>query len=127
MKLYVASKSRHCHFWQGIRAAGLDVIASSWIDWPPNFSNEDPTAQQYAEHWRRCCEEAASCDVLLLFAQEGEQQRGSLVELGACLGAGKRAFIVTAYPWSFINHPAVTVFDRLSDAIDAIRALQAEG
>jgi hypothetical protein len=85
-KLYVASKSRHCHFWQGISAAGLDVIASSWIDWPPNFSNEDPTAEQCAEHWQRCCEEAASCDVLLLFAQEGEQQRGSLVELGACLG-----------------------------------------
>jgi hypothetical protein len=52
----------------------------------------------------------AAADITLMFAQEGERQMGALVEAGACLGAGKRLYLVTPHAWSFQHHPRVRNF-----------------
>jgi hypothetical protein len=60
--------------------------------------------------------------MVLMFAQEGENQNGALVEVGAALGAGKRVFLVSPHPWSWAHHPRVRRFDTLADATTAIMA-----
>jgi len=64
--------------------------------------------------------------VTIFYAAKSETQCGALAELGACLAAGKRAFIVSDYWWSISNHPNCRVFPSLERAVAAIVA-QAKG
>ena len=64
----------------------------------------------------------AAADITLMFAQEGERQMGALVEAGACLGAGKRLYLVTPHAWSFQHHPRVRNFKTDTQAVAAIAA-----
>jgi hypothetical protein len=67
--------------------------------------------------------EAASCDILLLVMQPGENHFGSLLECGAALGAGKTIFLVSPHTKPFLrNHPRVRSFATLAEAITAIMA-----
>jgi hypothetical protein len=122
--VYVASKSRHWPFWSALRSAGIPLIAS-WIDAEFNRTGEEPSADAWRSHWLACCEQAASADVTLMFAQEDERQMGALIEAGACLGAGKWLFLVTPHPWSFKHHPRVRCFDTLEAAVQAIMSMAA--
>ena len=89
MQIYVASKTIHLPFWQALRAAGVPIVAS-WIDWPGNSGEIEPTSDEWSEHWQRCLSEASEADVTLLCATEGERQMGALLECGAALAAGTR-------------------------------------
>jgi hypothetical protein len=51
MKIYVASKARHHHWWSALRTAGVPVTAS-WIDWPHNIEGTEPTAGDWSAHWQ---------------------------------------------------------------------------
>jgi hypothetical protein len=53
----------------------------------------DLTPAEWAEHWQRCCREAAEADIALMVACAEERQMGALVEVGSALGAGKRVFL----------------------------------
>jgi hypothetical protein len=118
--VYVASKARHHSWWRALRAAGVP-IAASWIDWD---ANRDalcaPNANEWAEHWQRCIDEAAAADVLLFVAFEDERQCGALVELGAALAAGKTCYVVSPHEWTVANHPRCRTFATLADAVAAI-------
>ena len=94
MRIYVASKTKHLPFWQALRAASVPIVAS-WIDWPGNSSTEQPTSDEWADHWSRCIAEAAAADITLMYAAEDERQMGALIECGAALAAGKRVFVVS--------------------------------
>jgi hypothetical protein len=119
---YVASKSKHYYWWQALRAAGLP-IAASWLDWPGNRGELGLTEQDWREHSEKCLREAASCDVLLLHAQDGEAHFGALLECGAALAAGKTVFLVAPHHWPFLRcHPLVRSFDSLSAAIACLIA-----
>jgi hypothetical protein len=119
MRVYVASKAKHAAWWQALRSAGLDIVAT-WIDWPHNHDRTEPSAADWSDHWQKCIQQASSCDVFLLHAMEDEVQRGALVELGAALATGRKVFIVSPYDWSWNNHPNVAVFKTLSDAVGAL-------
>ena len=119
--VYCASKSKHAPFWQALRAAGVPIVAS-WIDAEFNHTGNEPTADEWAEHWERCCREAAEADIVLMFACAEERQNGALLEVGSALGAGKRVYIVSPHSWSWKHHPRVRVFDTLEAAITAIVA-----
>jgi hypothetical protein len=119
--VYTASKSRHWPFWQALRAAGLDIVAS-WIDAPFNHTDDDLDPDGWRFHWDTCAREAASADITLLFAQNGENQMGALIEAGCCLGAGKELWVVTAHDWSFLHHPRCRRFATLADAVSALLA-----
>src|SRR5262249_16855701 len=115
-KVYCASKSAHAHWWAALRAAGVPIVAS-WIDWPPNYTGEEPSESDWSEHWSGCLREASECDILLLFGGEGERQCGSLIELGAAVGENKRAFIVApSAGFSFVHHPRCRQFNTLAEA-----------
>jgi hypothetical protein len=108
------------------------VVACAQSCWRPpngkladasfNATGEEPSADQWARHWRRCIDEASAADVTLMFAQEGERQMGALVEAGACLGAGKRLYLVSPHAWSFQHHPRVRCFASLEQAVAAVVA-----
>jgi hypothetical protein len=119
--VYCASKAKHHPWWRALRAAGVPLTAS-WPDASFNATGEEPSADQWARPWRRCIDEASAADVTLMFAQEGERQMGALVEAGACLGAGKRLYLVSPHAWSFQHHPRVRCFASLEQAVAAVVA-----
>ena len=41
MRIYPASKAAHAHWWQALRASGLNISAS-WIDAPFNHGSGEP-------------------------------------------------------------------------------------
>jgi hypothetical protein len=125
MRLYVASKRRSWPWWAAMRACGVPII-SSWIDWSFNHDETtEPSSDAWREHSFKCLEEAASCDVLLLYVENGTQHFGALLEAGAALGAGRQVFLVSPHPWPFLRcHPRCRSFDTLEQAIAAIMAGQ---
>ena len=116
--VYPASKSKHWPFWCALRAAGVP-IAASWIDEPFNRI-PDGAPPDWILHWTRCLNEASAADIVLMFAQEGENQNGALIEVGAALSAGKRVYLVSPHDWSWAHHSRVKRFDTLADAVAAI-------
>jgi hypothetical protein len=121
IRVYTASKAHHYLWWRALRAAGVP-IAASWIDWPLNAPDTElPTAEQWRRHWQRCCLEAAAADVCLFVDMPGENQCGSLIELGCALASGRQVFLVSDNWWSVQNHPRCRVFSTLEAAIEAIR------
>jgi hypothetical protein len=125
IKVYCASKSKHCGWWQALRTAGVP-IAASWPDALFNHNGSEPTPAEWGEHWQRCCREAAEADITLMVACAEERQMGALVEVGAALGAGKRVFLVSPHDWSWKHHPRVRVFDTLAAAVEAVMAAAGE-
>ena len=120
MKVYVASKSRHWPWWCALRSAGI-AITSSWIDAPFNHTGGEPP--DWGLHWQKCIDEASAADVVLCFAQEGENQNGALIEVGAALARGRSVFLIAPYAWSWAHHPQVRRFDTLAAAVEAIAAM----
>jgi hypothetical protein len=101
-----------------LRAAGLPIEAT-WIDC--EFNHTGAPCPDFSLHWRKCIEEAAAADILILYAAQDESQMGALVECGAALGAGKQVFLVTPHDWSIEHHPRVKRFPTLEAAVQAIR------
>jgi hypothetical protein len=124
VKVYPASKSKHALFWQALRAAGVPIVAS-WIDAPFNHNGSDLSADEWVEHWEKCCREASETDIVLMFACAEERQNGALLEVGSALGAGRQVFLVSPHAWSWKHHPRVRVFDTLEAAVTAIMAAAA--
>jgi hypothetical protein len=99
-------------------------LVASWIDAPFNHDGSELSADEWAEHWGKCCREAAEADIVLMFACAEERQNGALLEVGAALGAGKWVYLVSPHAWSWRHHPRVRVFDTLEAAVSAIMAMQ---
>jgi hypothetical protein len=123
LRVYCASKSKFWPWWAALRAGGLPISAS-WVDWPHNIDDSEPTDDEWRAHAELCIEQAASCDILLLYIDRDDARHfGALLEAGAALGAGKSVYLVSRHPWPFLrNHPNVRSFDSLSAAITAIMA-----
>jgi len=86
--VYFASKVKHAHRWQALRAAGVPT-ASSWID----EAGEGQTAD-YVELSERCLREIAEAKVLILYCEPGEILKGALLEAGAALMAETPVYLV---------------------------------
>jgi hypothetical protein len=121
---YPCSKARHYVFWQALRSAGLPIVHPCWIDAEFNATGEEPSHDEWAAHWYQCCNLAATCEVTLFLALPGEQHAGALAEIGACLGAGRQLFAVSAVDFSFLRHPRSRVFPSLEAAVSALMAMQ---
>jgi len=128
VKLYFASKVQpHLPHWRAMRHVltelGVDVV-SSWLDFGPNDTGQEPSPDQWRTHWDKCISEAADADVLLFFAERDRTQCGALLEVGAALASGKQVFLVSDYEWTVSHHPLCRTFDSLEDALGAIIAMQ---
>ena len=98
-KIYSASKIWHANKWLEARdKMGYNVI-SGWIDVPCG-TPENPTgakllnASEKRELWRDCAREVAEADMLIAYAEEGDNQRGVLVEIGGALSAGTPVYLI---------------------------------
>lgn len=107
--IYTASKTKHAAKWRKLRADGVNVI-STWID-----EAESGQTIDFKDLWRRCVTEAAKCDALLLYVENGEELKGALVEVGAALAMGTPVFLVGqpgasgTWPAHELVHPCETV------------------
>jgi hypothetical protein len=117
---YFASKSRHAPFLGGLVAAGVP-LTSDWWSWGPNNERTEPTPEQWRTHSERCLSQAASSDIVLLYYESTARQFGSLLEAGACLGAGGYCYLVSDVPLPFLeHHPHTRRFPDLASAIRSI-------
>jgi hypothetical protein len=126
VKVAVASKSRHWQFFGALRTAlatqGVEIV-STWIDWPRNRDDVEPTANEWREHAKACIDDAVRADILLLYCADDERQFGSLLECGAALGADRQVFVVSPFPWPFLKqHRQVRCFATIEAAVTAIMA-----
>jgi hypothetical protein len=100
MSIYVASKSKMGPEWKRWREAGIPII-STWID------ECGPGESNLPALWTRCIQEASSAQVLVLVHNEGDVQKGSLVEMGAALTSGASVIWVGPEYLSAQHHPLV--------------------
>jgi len=105
MKIYVASKVRHAAKWLKMRTNGLP-ISSTWID--EAGEGASPSLESLAI---RCIEEARDADAVLFYtSKDDDAQKGSLLEVGAALGALRPILIVgdgLGLGKTFSYHPLV--------------------
>src|SRR3546814_5674879 len=76
--VYMASKTAHAHRWRRSRDVEGRPIISTWIDEAGAGERAD-----LADLWRRCIQESAGADVLILVREVDEMLKGAFVELGA--------------------------------------------
>jgi hypothetical protein len=108
--IYVASKSCHAPVWQSYRSTGFSIL-STWID------EAGPGESDLPDLWCRCIAEASDCSVLVALHRPDEEWKGALVEIGAALAHGRPVFLVGDPPGSWVNHPLVSRFPMLWEAM----------
>ena len=97
--IYSASKIWHSEKWLEMRdQEGFNII-SNWINIPCG-SKDNPTGAKkltIAEKrvlWSECAEEVVKADLLIAYAEEGDEQRGVLVELGGALSSDTPVYLI---------------------------------
>ena len=97
--IYSASKIWHSEKWLEMRdQEGFNII-SNWINIPCG-SKDNPTGAKKlttAEKrvlWSECAEEVVKADLLIAYAEEGDEQRGVLVELGGALSSDTPVYLI---------------------------------
>lgn len=101
-RIYVASKVKHKKRWIGLRDRGGYNIISSWIDMPDD-PEDTMGLVDFPLLWSLCISEAASCDRLIVYHEEGDVLRGALAEVGAAL-ANHHPVIVVGNPDGTWHH-----------------------
>lgn len=117
MKFYVASKSKHGLMWQQWREKGVD-ITSRWID---KYDGGRFSKEQQTQHWNDILEDIQNCDALVLYAEEGEVQKGSLGEWGMAFALGKKLYYVgpeNAETFTGFDHKRVQHHTTLAEVFD---------
>lgn len=111
--IYVASKSRHGATWRELHGAGAPLV-SSWI-----HESGPGESACLKDLWRRCIAEASSCEALVLYRSEGDEDMvGALMEAGAALAHGRPVIAVGFEGESFLSHPLVEAAPTIEDALD---------
>lgn len=124
MKIYVASKIKHAPKWKALRDLGLP-FSSTWID-----EAEPGMTKDLTELSCRCFTEIRECDAVLLYAEDGEQLVGALMEAGYALALEKPVFAVgpnSALMSVFSYSPWWHSCDRLVEAHQRFRDLVKSG
>ncbi len=88
IKIYVASKTKHAPLWIKLRNSGYPII-STWID----ESGQGKTTD-LVDLWQRCIQEASIADICLVYSEEDDCLKGTLVEMGAALASNKKVIFV---------------------------------
>ena len=97
--IYSASKIWHAEKWLEMRdQEGFNIIAN-WINIPCG-SKDNPTGAKKlttAEKcvlWTECAQEVVDADLLIAYAEEGDEQRGVLVEMGGAISSGTPVYLI---------------------------------
>lgn len=114
LPIYVASKTVHAAMWRDFRRDGWPIIAT-WID--------EAGPGQTADHVDlaiRCIAEASTARATIFYCRPGELHKGSLIEVGAALAAGRRVLQVgecEQISKTFVRHPLWSQHDRVESAL----------
>ena len=82
---YTAGKVWHNSKFQALRAEGFGVKAR-WIDLD---NDSDFVLNQKDKLWNLCFEDVRDADFVLFYAEDFNEERGALVEIGVAYGFGK--------------------------------------
>ena len=115
---YVAGKVKHAPMWRMFRDEQNVNIISSWIDKTQVEVPDDDLLRDIAVS---CVEEPKQADVFVLYAEEGDHLKYSLIEMGVALAMGKKVCIVgNCESVSQTNrlHPAVERFTTVDEVFE---------
>jgi hypothetical protein len=117
-RIYVASKTKHAVQWRMLRQLGYNVV-STWIDEAGPGETTDR-----ADLWLRCIAEASTCDLLILYREDGETLKGAYIEMGAALAHNIQVMFVgfKEPTFSFLDHPLVTCHQTVGEALFGVPA-----
>lgn len=118
--IYMASKTAHAWLWRRLRADGFPII-STWID----EAGKGETAC-FTDLWRRCVDEAASADAVIVYRQPDEVLKGAFVEVGAALAVGTPVYAIGCDEFSFVHHAGVIRCQSLAQALAEITGRRVE-
>ena len=118
-KIYCASKIWHAEKWLKLRDEEGYNIISTWINYPCGTKEKPGGAlqlnlTQQQTLWENCVQEVNKCDLLIAYAEEGEEHRGVLVEIGGALAHRHPVFLIgrcdsfrksDASDAAFMHHP----------------------
>ena len=116
LPIYVASKTVHAPMWRDFRRDGWPIIAT-WID----EAGPGQTAD-HADLAVRCIAEASAARATIFYCRPGELHKGSLIEVGAALAAGRRVLQVgecDQISKTFARHPLWSRNGRVESALAA--------
>jgi len=97
--IYSASKIWHAEKWLEMRDKEGFNILSKWIELPCG-TKDNPTgaklltSQEKRQLWIDCAQEVADADLLIAYAEEGDKQRGVLVEIGGALSTNTPVYLI---------------------------------
>lgn len=113
--VYIASKTKHAPKWKALRESGVPII-STWID-----EAGIGETKCFTDLWRRCIDEAKNAERMIVYAEDGDELKGALVEVGAALAGGTPVYVVgKVEPLKTArNHRLVTEVSSLEEALRA--------
>src|SRR3546814_9482897 len=110
--VYMASKTAHAHRWRRSRDVVGRPIISTWIDEAGAGESAD-----LADLWRRCIQESAGADVLILVREGDEILKGAFVELGAALAFQVPILATGIETFGVARHPGIRHFENADEAL----------
>lgn len=127
LRIYGASKLHHAPLWLDLRSR--DDWPFEWTArWPVPHVGKIPDEAEFAQLFWQCDEiDVRRADVVMVYAEPGDNLRGALVEAGMGIAFGKAVLVVGENPnygtWQY--HPSVHQARNL-DAARLILCLLAE-
>jgi hypothetical protein len=114
--IYIASKTRHAAKWRALRDSGVPII-STWID-----EAGVGETKCFENLWERCIGEPRRAAALIVYAEDGDELKGALVEVGAALASETPVYVVgKVEPLKTArNHRLVTEVESLETALKLV-------
>ena len=97
--IYSASKIWHAEKWVEMRDRENFAIIANWINIPCGTKDNPSGAKKLTDVekktlWNECAKEVVEADLLIAYAEEGDEHRGVLVELGGALSSGTPVYLI---------------------------------
>jgi len=124
IRVYGASKLHHAAMWRGIcEQSSSFFFHARWLK--HNKLKTPDTLSNAVSFWLEDEEDVKNCDVLIVYAIEGDKLRGALIEAGMAIAYNKPVIVVGKHPdygtWQY--HPKV---HRATDLKHALEIAQIE-
>ena len=124
MKVYTASKLSQSPRWIKLKTEWPEIeFTARWVTNHVGMAEFEPHISR--QFWTEDEDDVRAADVVLLYAEHHEKQRGSLVEAGMAIALRKPVILVgeSADFGSWQYHPAVTRFATLEEAREHLALL----
>lgn len=131
IRVYPSSKVRHAPMWRRLQQEVPHVFFNArWIKRAE--SQEEMDSYELAELWRECQQDVKDADLLLIYAEDGDQLKGAFVEVGMALAYGVKVMFVTPVEdWhafgTWMHGTAVQRASTIEEAMTRLYGMTAKG